>query len=646
MKAVVDLIDARDVAEFGGKAVNLGIMLRSKLPVPDGFCVGISAFGPDGTLSRVRFTQVQNKLERDVLYAVRSSARTEDMADASWAGQFESFLNVPTNEVVAKVEECHSSAKARAKAYADKQGVENFEIAVVVQEMIQSDYAGVMFTKDPVKGDNKVLVEYVKGLAEDLVSGLVTPEGFEWDRGTKAKATENHAPFDGNKLIDIGLGVEALYDVPQDIEWVVKNNEFFLVQTRPITTLTTGHVVKKDEYSLGKPEELFYWGPSRGNAMYVSDFMEAAEQFFTNLAENPGLPDPPRTLVLIHGNKWVWLNNAKEFSSFTRKSFEVYEKLGRIDADRQKWHKKIEELKNADALQLVEAWKHTLFAEFSLYGAETALSRKLARFEPKVSQKIWGAFTSPDNSTFLARIDRELLETRAPKLLAEKYPWIEDGYSGTYQMAAKYFTDRLKILLDNDDTGVETKKDRPKLAKELGLTKDEVASLDLARKLAEFMDDRKAWMMQTRQNIKTPAGNIEHGWFFDGNKVRVLGQSTADELWQRYIGFKASASVVKGIVASNGGRHFVNGKVAIATSPADIIPKDSILVVPSTSPSYVPLMREARALVTDHGGMMSHAAIVAREFNLPCIVGTKSATKSLKNGDKVVLNLLKGEVSK
>lgn len=90
----------------------------------------------------------------------------------------------------------------------------------------------------------------------------------------------------------------------------------------------------------------------------------------------------------------------------------------------------------------------------------------------------------------------------------------------------------------------------------------------------------------------------------------------------------------------------MNGEVTIVMNPTDPVDNDKIVVVPSTSPSYVPLMRKAKALVTDHGGMMSHAAIVAREFNLPCIVGTKQATKVLKSGDKVVLDLVKGEVNK
>lgn len=98
------------------------------------------------------------------------------------------------------------------------------------------------------------------------------------------------------------------------------------------------------------------------------------------------------------------------------------------------------------------------------------------------------------------------------------------------------------------------------------------------------------------------------------------------------------------MVACNGGKHFIHGEVVIVTSPTDLVPDGKIVVVPSTSPSYVPLMRKAKALITDHGGMMSHAAIVAREFNLPCIVGTKQATKALMPGDTIMLDLTLGIV--
>ncbi len=212
--------------------------------------------------------------------------------------------------------------------------------------------------------------------------------------------------------------------------------------------------------------------------------------------------------------------------------------------------------------------------------------------------------------------------------------------------APQYFEERLKNVADKTIKAQDYATKRKEIIEKLSLSNEEVGALNLARRLAEFMDNRKAWMMKTRRLLTSSMGDVEHGWFFNNGKVTKIGQEDTHELWERYVDFKTSTSAVVGIVASNGGRHFINGEVAIVTNPTDVIEDGKIVVVPSTSPSYVPLMRKAKALVTDHGGMMSHAAIVAREFNLPCIVGTKQATKILQNGDKVVLDFVKGEVNK
>ena len=153
-------------------------------------------------------------------------------------------------------------------------------------------------------------------------------------------------------------------------------------------------------------------------------------------------------------------------------------------------------------------------------------------------------------------------------------------------------------------------------------------------------------MMKSRSKIKESFSSIEHGWYWGGKTFSLLDKGLTEELYERYVSFKSATGILKGIVASNGNHHFVSGEVAIATAPTDPIGNGQILVCPMTSPSYVSLMRRAKALVTDHGGAMSHAAIVAREFGLPAIVGTKSATKDLKNGDKIMLNLLTGEIIK
>lgn len=637
----LDQLNEADASNVGGKAANLAKLIQSGLPVPDGFAISLAAF-ENGKLTDSTVQQVKSLIDSNKLYAVRSSALAEDAEGASWAGQFETFLNTKPEDVLNKVEECHNSAKSRAKAYATDKDIDDFNVAVVVQEMLVPEYAGVLFTKDPVTGEDQLVTEYIPGLGEDLVSGKADPKQVLLNT-EEAK----QAPFDANQLAELAAEVEQLFGVPQDIEWAWADNKIWLVQARPITTTQE----TRQGYYLGEPNDLFYWGPSRAKPMYMSDFMAAAERLFAGMADDPQLPNPPNTLVLFDEGKMVWLSNAQEFVDFTEETFEAYEKLNRLDSDIAEWKAAADKLAGLSgdelAAALVDAWYCTEFAEFSLYGAEAALIKKLSRYDTDTRQKIWGAFTVPDKPTFLTRIDAEFAASKDPEAVAKQYPWIQDGYDGLDGNARKYFEERLKIVSDGHSSNQENlQAKRNELTQKLKLSDDEVKSLTLARKLAEFMDDRKAWMMQTRRLITHNVGKIENGWFFSDGKVSLVDQEDTHELWQRYVDFKASTNAVAGIVASNGGKHFVNGEVVVVGSPTDVVGDGKIIVVPSTSPSYVPLMRKAKALVTDHGGMMSHAAIVAREFNLPCIVGTKQATKVLNSGDKVVLDLVKGEVNK
>lgn len=153
---------------IGGKARNLAILTKNSFPVPFGFIVSIEAFN-NNSLKEEAIKEIESLIEDDSLYAVRSSAMVEDATNESWAGQFETYLNVKPKDVIDKIYECHISKKDRAISYANGEDV--FKIAVVVQKMINAEYAGVVFSKNPVNGENEIITEYVNGLGEDLVSG-------------------------------------------------------------------------------------------------------------------------------------------------------------------------------------------------------------------------------------------------------------------------------------------------------------------------------------------------------------------------------------------------------------------------------------------------------------------------------------------
>ncbi|MFH1003560.1 MAG: phosphoenolpyruvate synthase [Chloroflexota bacterium] len=212
------------------------------------------------------------------LVAVRSSATAEDLPEASFAGQQRTFLNVQgEEEVLAAVHGCWASLfESRAIFYREQQGFDHFQvgIAVPVQKMIQSEVSGVMFTLEPVTSDTSVIaIEAVYGLGEMIVSGDVTPDTYivdkksfkiksreiakqEWKlvRDTKIKGKGDDANIKivltpeeqaeqklGDKdiiaLAKVGKRLEDWYGHPQDVEWAKENNEMYIVQTRPVTTI-------------------------------------------------------------------------------------------------------------------------------------------------------------------------------------------------------------------------------------------------------------------------------------------------------------------------------------------------------------------------------------------------------------------------
>ncbi len=207
------------------------------------------------------------------LVAIRSSATAEDLPTASFAGQQDTYLNI-TGEanVLKKVREAWASLfTARAIFYREEQKFDHFKvgIAVPVQLMVRSESSGVMFTLDPVTNEkNKVVVEAIYGLGELIVQGAVTPDHFEVDKKTLKLLSKKVVPqtkmlvgrngitkeyavdkklSDKQKIKDkeiieiakLGIKLEKHYYYPQDVEWAIENDKIYIVQTRPVTTIST-----------------------------------------------------------------------------------------------------------------------------------------------------------------------------------------------------------------------------------------------------------------------------------------------------------------------------------------------------------------------------------------------------------------------
>ncbi|MDR0309314.1 MAG: phosphoenolpyruvate synthase, partial [Candidatus Methanoplasma sp.] len=203
--------------------------------------------------------------------AVRSSATAEDLPDASFAGQQETFLNVKNEEdLFDKIRKCWSSLfTARAIAYREKQGFAHSDVklAVVVQKMVNSEISGIMFTVDPHSGAKNIIIEAGYGLGEAIVGGEVTPDTYVVDkskmtiskkristqkwkyvRGPEGGCIKHDIPNGEDKkqkiddrlileMAEIGRQVEIHYQRPMDMEWCVEGGKAYLVQARPITAV-------------------------------------------------------------------------------------------------------------------------------------------------------------------------------------------------------------------------------------------------------------------------------------------------------------------------------------------------------------------------------------------------------------------------
>lgn len=218
------------IAVFGGKADNL-LKLANEFRVPEFFVI----------VSDDKLDHVFEKF--DALgaekVAVRSSAVNEDSKDAAWAGQLETVLNVERSGLLEAIQRCRESAHSeRAKAYGEERGVESGGVAVIVQKMLQSRVSGVAFSKHPVTGEDKVVVEAVQGLGELLVGGTVTPDTYI--EGGERYLSSSAAILNDKELEEVVLltkRVELFLSYLVDIEWAYEDGSLYLLQARPITTI-------------------------------------------------------------------------------------------------------------------------------------------------------------------------------------------------------------------------------------------------------------------------------------------------------------------------------------------------------------------------------------------------------------------------
>lgn len=227
----------------GGKGASLSIMTKNKLPVPDGFIILSHSF-ENGKIKDEALREIKDYLSNESennSYAVRSSALLEDSMENSFAGAFDTILDVKKEEVLDSILKVAKSQNSnRVNSYIEKNNIDKNKnkIAVVVQKFINPEYAGVLFTADPITGSSSKMVgNYVKGVGESLVSGEETGKEFFFNSLKFKYDGDEELRKYSKRLFKYAKKIYDIYGCHQDIEWAISDGKVYILQSRPITTL-------------------------------------------------------------------------------------------------------------------------------------------------------------------------------------------------------------------------------------------------------------------------------------------------------------------------------------------------------------------------------------------------------------------------
>lgn len=765
-------VDAKTV---GGKGLNLIRLSALGFRVPEGFVISTEEFEQEvqdikpkinkilesieeigfseasgqisSIISSIKFSNgLKNKID-DLfqelglsLVAVRSSAASEDGAGASWAGQLSTKLNVEFDNLESAIKECWASAySARALDYATTNNfnLEDISIAVVVQQMIQSEVSGVAFSANPItKDESQVLIEAAYGLGEAIVSGAVTPDDYIVDGNSSeivdlqiATQTKKLSLSDSGtdwiavpaelqdaqklslgeiqdlaqtvKKIEEGMGYKA------DVEWALFGGQIYITQSRPITTLSLEDAPPERVFKKG--EELFRWGPTNAKYFYIGDYIETTFDFFGKKMN--------LTYAIFYDDKMVWVSSAQAFRQFCKGQFkslisnqdivnknfkkqeDINEKLDVLyqNIDNLKfssWDEAIINLENLNSL-IVDFWQPTLEGEMANYGSEAYIKDILEKnnYSEKEILRIMEVMCTPEDESFLTKITNELKSISDDNLdkFAYYYRWLENGYGGVKELDSSYFK-KIATSLSSDSKPANKNEiiaKKKQVIEKYNLTDELSASFRLLTQLILEQDIRKMQMMKLQEiklkylkeaikfsqgmrdlgiealldyslseiikNCKEgtppePRAN-EFGYYNTKGRCEPVNNSAAKSVWYHYGSEKTSdyqGKLLTGNTASYGVISKIRGRARVVedwqSEEADNFQDGEVLVTIMTTPEYLSLMKKSSAIVTDVGGLTSHAAIVARELGKPCIVGTKAGTKLIKTGDQLFVDTHTGIV--
>lgn len=672
--------------------------------------------------------------------AVRSSATLEDSASAAWAGQLESYLNTTEETLLENVKKCWASLfTPRAIFYRFEQKLhkDKVSVAVVVQKMIQAEESGVAFSVHPVTQDkNQIIIEAGFGLGEAIVSGAITPDSYVVDKQgfkilninvneqTKALYKKANGGNKWKKLAGKGkeqvlsekviielskliVKIENHYGFPCDIEWVREADNFFITQSRPITTIeqkeskTNSEKMIERFLSDTRPEDVF-----KMSFEFIPLFWTIPIFFLDKNLDDKFTP----TLLIKHKDESHLFIDSNYIFGYAKKVLENY--LNNSNTTIQKVENKYRvEVENADNLYkgLFEDKKYTeeelnlllkknlkifknFFVSCSLAYLDHGSIFSLIENHPKIDAKKIKEILEIDIHKSFELIHEEIiLKFKESKNTDyESLAYLFTSYSKIpknteiKKAVEKVNLSELKQSIQNKNRNLEANlKKYEKLYEKLNSKEKHL--VDFIQMIKRIREDRKQYFSKLFFSLYKISELLLKKWQIadvkDGNvfafellKGKKYVEEIKDEILKREEGYvfycdskreptskpfsgdtkaelenlkdtisKTDLNFIKGEIAYKGK---VSGKVVVAIKNKDFskIKENDILVTSMTRPEVLPYLKKVKAIITDEGGVTCHAAIISRELKKPCIIGTKTATHILKDGDLVEVDANNGKV--
>lgn len=747
----------------GGKGASLARLTKMGMPVPEGYVITASAF--DSGIIPEALAELEtllSGLSDKNTYAVRSSALCEDGENASFAGAFETVTNVKREDIITAVKQVAASADSvRVKRYAESSGTDSGGIAVVIQQFVNPEFAGVVFTADPISGSAAVMKgNYVRGEGEALVSGEKNAEEFAFD-AMKFSYTGN-LEFEryAKRLYKYCERIRNGYCGPMDIEWAVSDGKVYILQARPITSL--GRMDRDSfnvngslsgEYLLSKTNvgEIFMrpvspvtfsvleiicdalgmpcfidniCGQPYANLSVICSLIVALgvkeEAAFRMIREIAGeLPDgisvpvfpfdkrnfkkKMRTLFLSGGKNKTSHKEKREFKEkMSEIADELINEIRRLPDNNSLFDfwvtkgnafmsnalgaimkgvnifplfgtkKRLSDICGEElANELCSGGAGTLDSMKPLLLLEDVISGDMSREEyiklcghRHVNEMELSAPYPYEDSDFPRNIIEKHIKSGADihKMRAEqesRYNEAVNKFKEQYPRKAKWLDRTLRNFKEANRSREEVRSKGVKLfcimrefllrAGEINGIGEDIFMLYFPETMELLKGGRSvlAYIPERRKNYEKnlaypPFPNLIYGrfepekWLSDENRRRdFYSEKHSDcSLSADIKGFPGAAGVVTGRV-----------RVIFSSDCAEELLPGEILAAPATNIGWTVIFPRAAAIITDIGAPLSHAAIVAREFGIPAVVGCGNATTVLKTGDIVTVDGARGIVT-